>query len=176
MQEDRTRLINVNAHEQWSYATSRTPAVAKLKGIRLVCRLCHGCEHFGRTMQLIRQGTLTLKIIDEVIRHYCKTNAVRIDDFRRDLERAVALWKERSERGDWTIDYGPYDALVAEKHAWTQRKPARLRLNPAVDSESPERLPYVKRGRKPMFGRAMTKAELKARYRYFKRRGNVGVC
>ena len=158
----------LNAHEQWSYVTSSRPAIAKLQNIQLICRPCHGCVHFRHTHRQFRLGYITREQIDEIIRHYCKVNRVARNGFWRHFKKADTLWKQRSNR-KWKIDWGQYAAVIDEKIAWSRRELAKLKLDRARDSEPVEPSPYPKRGRKPMFGRAMTGAETSARNRHFKK-------
>jgi hypothetical protein len=76
---------------------------------------------------------------------------------------------------DWMMDFGAYEEIVVERMEWCEREPAKVKLDQARDSEPAEVLPFPKRGRKPMFGRAMTRAELSARYRYFKNEESSGA-
>lgn len=157
----------LSAHEEWLYVTSKKPAVARLQNIRLICRPCHGCEHFGLTLILLQKGFLTWSQVEETIRHYCDVNRVSLVAFRRDLKRASTLWKKRSRR-KWRVDFRNYSGLIEEKVLWKERIPARLRLNTARDSEPTVTSIHVRRGRKPLFGCPMTNAERQARYRHFK--------
>src|SRR5258708_809011 len=49
---------DLSAHEEWTYDTSQTPAVARVKDIVLICWHCHACEHFGFTLILEREGQI----------------------------------------------------------------------------------------------------------------------
>jgi hypothetical protein len=169
-----SRAEKLDAHERWAYQTSESPAVAKLKGITFLCGKCHGCVHFGRTVIMVREGYLTWDQVEETIKHYCRVNRVKRHDFERHLESAIKR-RDRLSKLQWTVEYGPFSALVAERlarqNARATKEPVKLRLNPATDSEFVEPSPSPKRGRRPLFGRAMTPAEQTKRCRYLKKAG-----
>ena len=147
------------AHEVWSYKTSKSPAIAKLKRVSIHCVKCHACEHFPRTVKFGTQAQVA-----STIKHYCRVNGVNRDGFYFDLSAAMARWDHLSNL-EWEVHYGPYSSLVAERRARPKKEKAKLRLHPAERAD-PSR---VRRGgRKPLFGRPMTDAEHAARYRYFK--------
>lgn len=157
----------LNAHEEWAYSVRRNRSVAKLERISFQCVRCHGCEHFGRTLLLVRQGYLTSDQVEETIDHFCAVNRVSRRDFERHLQQAMKRWHVLSKRKRWTVDYGTFASVLAERQAWKNREPVKLRLHPARDSEIATPTPWPRRGRPPLFGRAMTKAEIRARHRYF---------
>jgi hypothetical protein len=88
----------LNLHEVWRYDADRSPAVARLAGLELLCRNYHGCEHFGR---LPREAEAA------VIDHFCRVNGLTRADFRRDHRAAMVLRDERN-RLDWAIDWGEF--------------------------------------------------------------------
>lgn len=153
----------LHAHEEWAYMKRGKINIAKLTGISFQCPLCHGCHHIVLSFILLGPER-----IHETIDHYCKVNRVSEATFHRDLTQAMAIWKKRSKL-KWVIDYGLFSSLIAEREAWKNRARAKLRLDPAKDSEPTPRMPWPRRGRPPIFGRPMTPSEHRARYRYFKR-------
>lgn len=101
----------IQAHEEWSYATSTTPAVAKIERIVLDCWHCHACEHFLRTRNMHAFGDIEDNVVEEVISHFCRVNGISGEDFDRHLEASSAEWRRLSEL-DWAVDYGQFAELV----------------------------------------------------------------
>ena len=151
------------AHEVWIYKTSTTPAIARLKRVSIHCVKCHACEHFPRTLKF---GTRAQVV--SAIKHFCRVNGVGRDGFDLHFSAAMSRWNRLSKL-KWVVDYGPYSPLVAERLARPNKERAKLKLDPAKDSESGESTGFLRRGPKPLFGRPMTSAERQARYRHFKK-------
>jgi hypothetical protein len=97
----------LNLHEVWRYDTDRSPAVARLTGLELLCKNCHGCEHFGRLASMAEAGHLAPEIIAKVIDHFCRENGLTRADFRRHHAETMAVWDKHNER-DWAIDWGEF--------------------------------------------------------------------
>ena len=110
--------------------------------------------------------------IEDTIRHYCRINRITRPEFDRDFKNARAQWKQRSKL-NWKIDWGQFAPIVTERRAYLARPSVKLRLDPATDSEPIEPSPFPKRGPRPLFGRAMTNAEMKARSRALKKQAKL---
>lgn len=152
----------LHAHEEWSYRRIGRRNIAKLIKIDFQCMLCHGCNHFVLSFSLLGPER-----IHEPIEHYCRVNSVTFETFVRHRKQATEIWKRRS-RLKWEVNYGQFANLIAEREAWKNRPRVKLRLDPSTDSEPTPYVPWPRRGRPPLFGRAMTPSELGARHRYFK--------
>jgi hypothetical protein len=107
-----TESKRIFAHEEWEYDTGRTPAIARLAGLKLSCWHCHAVEHFGATGNMVRSGELTEKAIEDTIENFCRLNGVGHDEFRAHLAEAKAEWI-RSSHLQWKVDWGPFTSLVA---------------------------------------------------------------
>jgi hypothetical protein len=162
----------LNAHEEWSYIKRSKRSTARLNRISFHCNRCHGCEHFGRTLLMVKQGYLTWDQVDETIQHYCRVNRVSRNVFDLDLKKARAKWKRQSKL-NWKIDYGQFASLIAEKRSRANRPRTKLRINPATDSEPAEAHLSIRRGPKPLFGRAMSGAERTKRARALKKQRDL---
>jgi len=101
----------INAHEVWSYDTTTTPAVARLDRITLDCWHCHACEHFPRTILLVREGVLRHDAISDTTEHWCRVNGATPLAFDKHLREAMAEWK-RLSAFEWTANYGIYAPLI----------------------------------------------------------------
>src|SRR5215472_8642607 len=80
-----TESKRIFAHEEWEYDTGPTPAMARLKGLKLSCWHFHAVEHFGATGNMVRSGELTERAIEDTIRHFCRLNGVRRNEFQAQL-------------------------------------------------------------------------------------------
>jgi hypothetical protein len=160
------------AHEVWQYKTSVSPAVAHLSHVSFLCVRCHGCEHFLLTIEFVKAGILTADDFDSAVKHFCRINRVSQRIFWQRLERARTCWKMLSKLKWRKPEFGTFQAVIKrverERVEREQRKP-KLRLDPATDSYPTSGIIEVRRGPKPMFGRALTNAERAARRRYFAR-------
>ena len=73
LRQGREESKRVSCHEEWDYDISRSPAIARLVGLKLSCWHCHAVEHFGRTEILGRSGEL-LRAVEDTIEHFCRVN------------------------------------------------------------------------------------------------------
>lgn len=106
----------LQAHESWTYSTSKTPATARLTEIVVCCANCHWCEHFLLLLKLTYTGQLSEEIMDEVIEHFCSVNKATREEFEKHLARREREWQRRSEF-EWTVNYGPFadEVRVAQR-------------------------------------------------------------
>jgi len=117
-----TDARDINAHEEWNYDVSRSPAVARLDRIVFACRLCHSVEHFMHTNILAQDGTIPVDAVDQAIEHFCRVNGTDRTSFERHLDAALAEWKKLSAK-KWKVDYGNYTNLLpAEKETTVNAK------------------------------------------------------
>ena len=96
----------MNLHEIWEYDDANH--VQKLKGFVLLCRMCHHVKHIGLAGILADEGKLDY---NEVIKHFCKVNSCSKKDFKKHVDRAFEVWKERSKH-QWKQDFGKYKGLI----------------------------------------------------------------
>jgi len=176
----------LDAHEEWKYFTCSKPAIAKLTKITFLCSTCHGCAHFGWDLDSIRslksarfeaEVKLLRTRIEGTVLHYCRVNMIPRESFDRHLRHAKAQLKRLSKIRSWIFDWGQFAPLVVEKKARdiAQKNTPRVKLflDPKRDRERPDPSAPLKRGPKPLFGRAMTRAEITKRFGYRKRNGLV---
>jgi len=97
----------LQGHEQWEYDTTTDPAVARIRGVVMKCRMCHDCDHFFRILTLVRNGAVSSGKVDELIKHFCRVNGVGPEEFNA---HAVAAWNEwaRLSALRWRVDLHPY--------------------------------------------------------------------
>lgn len=92
----------MSLHEIWNY--DDVNHVQKLDGFVLLCSMCHHVKHIGLAGILASQGKLDYT---EVIKHFCKVNGRSEKDFKRHIEEAFKIWRERSQY-QWKQDFGEY--------------------------------------------------------------------
>jgi len=97
---------DLNCDEIWDYDDKHH--MAKLIGLRVVCRMCHLVKHFGKAGLLALEGDINS---DDLIEHFMSVNGCNFDTFQKHSEEAFQLFAERSKH-QWTIDYGEFAALV----------------------------------------------------------------
>jgi hypothetical protein len=124
----------LSGHEEWTYDTSQTPAVARVKGILLSCWHCHACDHFPLTLILEREGQITAEGVEEAIAHFCAVNHVGRDGFEQHLRAAMAEWDRLSEL-EWRVDFGPFAGLVDEQRTALRLEHTRFRADPVIARE-----------------------------------------
>jgi hypothetical protein len=96
----------MNLHEIWEYDDVKH--IQKLKGFILLCRMCHHVKHIGLAGNLASEGKLDY---NEVVRHFCKTNNCSENDFKKHVDKAFAVWEERSTH-KWEQDFGEYKEFI----------------------------------------------------------------
>ena len=96
----------MNLHEIWKYDDDRH--IQKLEGFILLCGLCHHVKHIGLAGILTKQGKLDY---DKVIEHFCKVNNCSEKDFKKHVDRAFEIWRERSKH-KWKQDFGKYEEFI----------------------------------------------------------------
>jgi hypothetical protein len=106
----------ISAHEEWDYDTSKSPAVAKLTGIKLSCWHCHAVEHFGAVISMTQNGELGEKAIEDTIAHFCRLNSVNRETFEAHALDALDRYGELSKL-KWRVDWGPFASLVESRLA-----------------------------------------------------------
>jgi hypothetical protein len=101
----------LQGHEHWEYDTTSDPAIARIGAIVLQCRMCHDCEHFFRTLILVRNGAVSSDRVDELVQHFCRVNGVGPEEFNA---HAVVAWNEwaRLSALRWRVDFRPYSEQV----------------------------------------------------------------
>jgi hypothetical protein len=109
------------AHEEWEYETTRSPAIAHLKGLALSCWHCHAVEHFGATGNMVGSGELSPQAIVDTIEHFCRVNRVGRDAFDAHGAEARAEWNRLSKL-EWTVDWGAFTALISSYAATGQER------------------------------------------------------
>jgi hypothetical protein len=130
-----TESNHIFAHEEWEYETTRSPATARLSGLKLSCWHCHAVEHFGATVNMVHGSReLTDRAIEDTIEHFCRLNSVGPNEFHAHLAEAKAEWS-RLNRLDWTIDWGSFDSLITETGHKRQDRRDRLEEERAEENE-----------------------------------------
>jgi hypothetical protein len=98
----------MNLHEIWEYDDVKH--VQKLKGFILLCRMCHHIKHIGLAGILADEGKLDY---DELMKHFCKVNDCSEKEFKKHVDNAFEVWRERS-RHQWKQDFGEYKEFVKQ--------------------------------------------------------------
>jgi len=98
----------LSCHEHWEFESKTKQQ--KLVGLGTICGMCHHVTHFGRSMQLERQGYLDL---NAVVNHFLRVNSCKRDTFEKHLEQAAAIFNKRSQHA-WKVDFGEYKHLVSK--------------------------------------------------------------
>jgi hypothetical protein len=100
----------MNLHEIWSY--DDVNHVQKLDGFILLCTMCHHVKHIGLAGILARQGKLDYS---EVMKHSCEVNSCSERDFKKHVEKAFEIWRERSKY-QWKQDFGKYERFIGNRN------------------------------------------------------------
>jgi hypothetical protein len=111
-----------HAHEQWVYDTKA--GVARLVGLRTICRMCHFVEHPGLVNVMVGKSLFTPAIFGRIERHFCRVNGCKPQDYRRHYKEAQRRYEELIGVAAWTIDFGPYAYLV-ETQVGSPKYPAQ---------------------------------------------------
>jgi phage terminase large subunit GpA-like protein len=99
----------MTCHERWAYDDERQ--VQTLLGFIALCELCHHVKHIGVAGILAREGQLDY---DEVVQHFMAVNDCTYKTFEEHCTQAFDVWRRRSAH-PWTVDLGPYAAMVTAK-------------------------------------------------------------
>lgn len=102
----------LHAHEEWEYDLKKRPNRARLMRISLACRKCHGVEHFGNSMALVKEGRLPPHALDELGIHFCQVNQVSGAMWDFHVKQAFDRWEQISRRISWEIDLGDFARLL----------------------------------------------------------------
>lgn len=102
----------LHAHEVWAYNLKKRPAVALLTRIGLLCPLCHGVEHLGNSMALIREGAHPETYMDTLEAHFIRVNGVSKTMWAKHVVEAFEAWEKVSKRKAWQIDLGQFRRLL----------------------------------------------------------------
>jgi len=108
------RAEEPHAHEEWSYDTDGIPAIARLVGIGIQCKLCHQAEHIGLTNSLHLQGLISDEELQEVREHYCRVNSIPSTLIGYDHAAEIARWKALN-KFPWEVDLGLYAPLLGRR-------------------------------------------------------------
>ena len=103
-----TEARKISAHEEWSYDTTSSPAMARLASIRLSCWLCHAVEHIGFAHELATSGKAPYAL-DAAIAHFCRINRATRAEFDVHKDAAFAEWHRRNALV-WRVDWGDFGA------------------------------------------------------------------
>ena len=105
-------ISELHAHEEWEYDLKKRPNRASLKRIGLICRRCHGVEHFGNSITLVKEGRLPPHALDELGIHFCQVNQVSDAMWDFHVKQAFDRWEQISRRISWEIDLGDFAHLL----------------------------------------------------------------
>lgn len=104
------KSADLQAHEDWKYDEERR--VALLISVKLICKPCHAVEHFGNTLQRVREGVLSKDYLPILRAHWANVNGKREGDFQAHIKDAERTWRRRSKI-EWTVDFGEFSWLVS---------------------------------------------------------------
>ncbi|GAA4918828.1 DUF5710 domain-containing protein [Streptomonospora salina] len=91
--EDRAAERWLEAHERWAYDERRS--VQALRRLICLCTDCHRTTHFGLARVKGRA--------DQAFEHLCAVTGMTPDQADSHVQRAFAVWEQRSTR-TWTLD------------------------------------------------------------------------
>ena len=95
-------------HEKWKYDDQRH--IQKLTGFIILCSLCHGVKHIGRTEGLAKKGKLDYEIY---VKHFMKVNNCDRSTFEKHRNAAFKEWEER-RKYTWNMDFGRYKGYLGK--------------------------------------------------------------
>ena len=93
-------------HERWLYDDEALEA--RLRELVGLCGSCSRVVHWGNSQALADAGKINMA---RVWSQFLRINGIDREAGQRHLERAFALWRQRSQRS-WTLDYGEFTELV----------------------------------------------------------------
>jgi hypothetical protein len=96
----------MNLHEIWEY--DDVNHIQKLVGFVLLCSMCHHIKHIGLAGILVREGKLDY---NELVKHFCEVNSCSEKDFKKHIEEAFEIWRERSKH-QWKQDFSEYEKFA----------------------------------------------------------------
>jgi hypothetical protein len=99
-----------HAHEVWVYDAK--VAVARLVGLRTICRMCHFATHPGFVQSMVDKGHFSEDIYDEIEHHFCIVNNCKPVHHYRHQQQAERRYRKLEEVKSWTIDFGSYAEVV----------------------------------------------------------------
>ena len=105
------RAEKPHAHEEWLYDSDGIPAIARLIGIGIQCKLCHQAEHIGLTNSFHLRGLVSDEELQEVREHYCRVNSIPKTMIDGDHTAKIARW-EALNKFPWEVDWGSYAPLL----------------------------------------------------------------
>ncbi len=103
--------VRVHCHEIWAYDDRRR--IQKLVGLGCRCEDCHNIHHWGRTIQLLHEGTYSQDYIDKLRRHYCEVNKCTVQDMINHIVEAGDKNMKRS-RYQYKIDFSNLKTIIKE--------------------------------------------------------------
>jgi len=98
----------MNLHEIWKYDDKKH--IQGLEGFAILCDKCHHVKHIGLAGILANQGKLDY---NEMIKHFCKVNGCKNEDFENHKKKAFEIWRQRSEH-QWKQDFGEYKEFIKQ--------------------------------------------------------------
>jgi len=100
----------IQADEVWQFPE---PPNVVLVDVRPLCRRCHDAKDFSHLLDRIKSGAVPKEREAVVRRHYCDQNGCSEDEFREDLDLALAEKRAVERRYNRncrpTVDYGRWD-------------------------------------------------------------------
>ena len=103
--------VRVHCHEVWSYIDQRR--TQRLVALTCLCEDCHNIKHWGRTIQLLHEGTYTQDYINKLRRHYCEVNECTEMDMIKHIVKAGDRNLVRS-RYRYKIDFTRLKKILKE--------------------------------------------------------------
>ncbi len=95
----------LNCHEIWNYNDIKN--IQSLKGFQALCDNCHNIKHMGFVNIQISKGIWPESVFVNLTEHFMRVNNVVLEDFKRHLNEAFDIWRNRSKK-EWKTDLGPF--------------------------------------------------------------------
>lgn len=122
----------LNCHEEWEFDDEKW--IQKFASLKIVCDLCHHCNHPGRLGQIDYTGEITKKVIE----HFLSINNCSYEEYVEHKKEAWKLFRLRSKKR-YSVDFGD---KVNDERYWRGEfkvKVAKFRKYQSVSS-NPELL------------------------------------
>jgi len=103
--------VRVHCHEVWEYDDQKK--IQKLKDLNCLCEDCHNIKHWGRTINLLHEGTYSQDYIDKLRKHYCEVNKCPVEDMIKHIVEAGDKNMKRS-RYRYKIDFSGLKRIIKE--------------------------------------------------------------
>jgi len=110
--------IQCHCHEVWTYDDKKH--IQFLKGVQCLCPDCHNIKHWGRLVNEVHSGKLSLSELNRLAQHFCRVNKCSMEAFEQHKLEVFTL-REKRDRHTYKIDWGKLSPERVEKE-WLKRK------------------------------------------------------